>query len=305
MAITKEIVDYSIWGKCIHITNGREEVYVTIDFGPQIIRYGFVGKPNMFFEDVNDLQNKDLPKTGAFKNDKWHIFGGHRLWASPEAYPQTYYPAADPVEYELTENGCIVRQPVQEYTNIQTEMKIEMSDNGVSIEHKLTNKNAWPVKLAPWAISVMAQGGTEVVPQPDKDTGLLNNRLLGLWPYTKLTDERVIWGDKYIVLNQDTNVKCSFKFGLNGEKGFAAYLYEGMMFVKRHTHIDGAEYPDGGMSFETYTDAKILEVETIAPLTEIKPDGYALHTETWQLYDNITPDFSSDETIEKTIIKYI
>ncbi len=303
--ITKEIVNYSIWGKCIRISNGREELYVTIDFGPQIMRYGFVGKPNMFFEDINDLQNKDLPKEGAFKNDKWHIFGGHRLWMSPESYPQTYYPAGDPVEYELIENGCIVRQGVQEYTNMQTEMKIEMSDNGVKVEHKITNKNAWPVKLAPWAISVMAQGGTEVVPQPDKDTGLLGNRLLALWPYTKLTDERVTWGDKYIVLTQNTNVNRSFKFGINGEKGFAAYLYEGMMFVKKHIHIDGAEYPDGGMSYETYTDAKILEMESIAPLTEIKPDGYTLHTETWQLYDKITPDFSSDEAIEKTIIKYI
>ena len=46
----------------------------------------------------------------------------------------------------------------------------------------------------------MAPGGKEVVPQGRRDTGLLPNRVVSLWPYSRLDDPRVHWGERYIFL---------------------------------------------------------------------------------------------------------
>ena len=39
-------IQYSHYGRCCVISNGKVEVYVTLDVGPRIIRYGFAGGEN-------------------------------------------------------------------------------------------------------------------------------------------------------------------------------------------------------------------------------------------------------------------
>jgi hypothetical protein len=46
----------------------------------------------------------------------------------------------------------------------------------------------------------MKIGGLQVVPQPKKDTDLLGNRIIALWPYSEMDDSRVHWGKDYITL---------------------------------------------------------------------------------------------------------
>ena len=299
MAVTVEKTIYEPWGNCIRVSNGKVEFYATVDFGPQIIRFGVVGKHNMFFEDLQDNVNKDLSAYGVFKGEAWHIFGGHRFWVSPEAEPQSYYPAIDPVAYELLPDGVILKQCVQEYTQIALQMTVTMQDCGtVTVVHRLVNKGAWPVELAPWALSVMAQGGVEVVPQPNRETGLLGNRVLALWPYTDMSDPRVTWGEKYILLRQDKTMERAFKFGLNNEKGFAAYFLKGCMFLNSYEAVLDGNYPDFGVSFETYTSNHILEMETLGELTVIKPEQSVVHTETWKLIDGVEMGGFSEKELD-------
>ena len=134
-----------------------------------------------------------------------------------------------------------------------------------------------------WALSVLAPGGTCIVPQPKEDTGLLANRTLALWPYADMTDERVRWDSDYITLKQDAGMEQAFKFGINNTYGAAAYLNGGIAFIKRYEPQADAVYPDFGVSMEVYTDKRMLELETLSPLLEVQPGDVIEHTEQWEL----------------------
>ena len=47
------------FGKCLEISNGEINAIITIDFGPRIIRYGFVDGENMLYEDINREISQD------------------------------------------------------------------------------------------------------------------------------------------------------------------------------------------------------------------------------------------------------
>ena len=239
MAISIEEIVYKEYGKCVEISNGTVDVVVTVDVGPRIIRFGFTGKENMFCEVPQTTQPVDEPVGGV-----WKMKGGHRLWHSPENMPRSYIPDDAPVEWCKIENGIKVKQKVEPWVQIEKEMEITLAAccDRVRVVHRLTNRNAWPVEFSVWGITVMSQGGKEIVPQPARDTGFLGNRVLALWPYSKMNDRRVYWGDKYIVLQQDPGAERPFKFGINNEDGWAAYFNHGNLFIKRYVHQMGAKY---------------------------------------------------------------
>ena len=144
--------------------------------------------------------------------------------------------------------------------------------------HRLRNAGPWPVELAPWAISVMAPGGFAVAPMPTAfhPDRLLPNRALTLWPYTDMKDDRWLWGTDYILLRHKVvpdGVQERTKVGINSNLGWAAYYLEGNLFIKRFTYVEGARYPDYNSSLEVFTNNRMLELETLAPLVTLPPGG--------------------------------
>jgi len=291
--------EYKGWKNCIEISNGIVDLIATTDVGPRIIRFGFVGKENEFCEVPEQI--------GTTGGSEWKIYGGHRLWHSPEHKIRTYEPDNFKVEWRKKKNGIKLIQPVEPNTRIKKEMEITMSPDSakVTVLHRLTNEGLWDVELALWAITVMATGGKEIVPLVKRDTGLLPNMMISLWPYTKLNDPRVCWGEKYITLQQDVNATTPFKFGLPNEKGWAAYANHGHLFVKQYEHIDGAVYPDfSASSYETYTCDFMLEMETLSPIVVLEPGSSIEHTEVWTLHDNVKVP-ADEEDIDKFILPLI
>ncbi|MCL2839053.1 MAG: DUF4380 domain-containing protein [Oscillospiraceae bacterium] len=307
--ITIKEINYKNFGRCVEVSNGTIDFVATLDIGPRIIRFGFVGGENAFWEDIDRVITEPEPFTDAdFGVDKkWYIYGGHRLWLSPEASPRTYYPEDEPVKYEKIADGTGVRltPPPQKWTNVQNEIEIAITgDNSVEIKHFITNIGAYPSEFAIWALSVMAQNGKSVIPMPAWDTGLVSNRQMAIWPYTKMNDERVYWGDKYITLKHDVNVKRAIKFGINSEHGWAAYFNHGNMFVKRFP-VDGKVYPDGGMSYETYANEHFFELESLGELKNVAPGETITHKEQWQLFADVPRPSDDEGEIAAVVGKYI
>lgn len=274
-------IQYSAWGRCIRLSNREAELLVTLDYGPRVIRFGMKNKPNMLFENTAHYP-ENTPK------DEFFLRGGHRLWVSPETEAYTYYPDNDPVKYEVFENGVSVTPPL-EANGIQKSIEITMSpnENHVTLRHHIKNCGIWPIEISAWSITMMSPGGLEIVPQPDRETGYLNNRTLSLWPYSKMNDPCVYWGERYIAIRQTSGQNERFKVGLPNEKGWGAYLNHDCLFIKRFTHQPEAVYPDGNVSFETYTRREFTELETLSPLSKISPGGEIVHTEEWQLFGNV------------------
>ena len=104
--IKTEIKNYLNYGRVLAITNDVIEAYVTIDVGPRIIRFGYVGGQNFMCDNRAAAAPKDDAEFEAFfgKGKKWEILGGHRIWTSPESYPHSYYPDLDEVNYRVGRN---------------------------------------------------------------------------------------------------------------------------------------------------------------------------------------------------------
>ncbi len=301
------LCEYKNYGKCVKIANEKVQVIVTIDVGPRVINYSFLDGKNIMFEDIDRIFSESGEAFERFGGGTWYTYGGHRLWASPEGYPRSYYPDNDPVPYKILENGAVFSPKEQKWNQYQMEIEITLDENSteVNLKHRITNRAAWGVTLAPWCLTVLAPGGCEIIPQPTNDTGLLGNRLLALWPYTKLTDKRLEFGDRYISLTQDTSNLDKLKLGINSEHGFSLYFVDGYMFVKKFTPQRNGKYPDGGMSFETFTNNLFLEMETLGEIQEIAPNETVEHCETWSLYRVERPEFFDEDKLEELVKKYV
>jgi hypothetical protein len=285
-----EQVAFRGWQHCMRLSNGTVDVVVTTDVGPRVVRYGLIGGENVLCE-VHD-------EDGLTGGDTWHTYGGHRLWHAPEASPRSYQPDGVPVPFEEGERSILLKPAIEPATGIQKEMEVSLdaAGTGVTITHRLNNWGVWPVRLAAWAITVMAPGGVEVIPQTRVDTGLLPNRCVALWPYARMDDARVRWGDRFVVLHQDPAVKQPFKLGLTAEAGWAAYFNKSSVFVKRFPFVGGAEYPDYAANYETYTTDFMLEMETLSPLRTLQPGESVEHTESWLLVPDVSyPDDAEDD----------
>ena len=185
----------------------------------------------------------------------------------------------------------------------RSEMEITLSQegSGVNILHRLINAGPQPMEVSVWSISAMSASGKEVVPQTRRDTGLLPNRTMVLWPYTRLDDPRISLGDKYIILRQDPSAKGPLKFGTSNEQGWGAYFNHGYLFVKYYEHKEGAVYPDLGVSYETYTNDLMLEMETLSPLTMLEPGSSIEHSESWELFDEVPMPRDNEVEIEEAL----
>jgi len=278
---------------CVAITSDKFTLAVTTKVGPRIIGGFLNGGKNLF----RVMPNEPLAncKTG-FK-----LYGGHRLWHSPEMMPRTYAPDNTPVKVQETCDGIEFNSGIEELTGIEKTLTVEaLGNERFRIVHRLINRNAWKIEVAPWALSVMAQGGMAVIPMKrDRQADpFAPDRFLNLWPYTNLQDPRLYFGEKYIFLRQDPKAKSACKIGLNGETGWIGYVNQGTALFKFYEHFVEAEYPDNGCSVETYSCADFCEIETVAPLYELVPGDTAEHVELWHgMYD--LPEITTEADVKK------
>lgn len=284
---------------CYKLFNGVVEVIVTSDIGPRVICYRFAGGENILAELGPDA----VVKTEL---GDWHPWGGHRLWHAPEVLPRTYFPDDGPVAVQVVGTDSIrLTQPVEAATHIQKEMLIKLDGRGtrVTITHKLTNKGLWPVELAPWALTIMNGGGVTIIPNEPyipHDEKLLPARAMVLWHYTDMSDPRWTFGKKYVRLRTDEKREKPQKLGAANKQGWAAYLRKKTLFVKRFPFVEGADYPDLGCNFETYSAGSFMEIETLGPLAKLEPGQSATHVEDWYLFKDVDAG-ATEESLDAAI----
>lgn len=283
-AMIHTLCSYSGWEHCIRIANNEIELIVTLDVGPRVLRFGFIGDRNEF---------QEYPEQVALRNDgKYHSYGGHRLWTAPETEGWTNHPDNNPVQWEENHGAITFTVPPDPRTKLQKSITIsvESTRNCVHLLHTITNVGEYECVLAPWAISVMAPGGRAIIPQEPfipHPQRVLPVRPLVLWSYTDMQDRRWTWGTRYIQLQQDSTVHAPQKFGARISQGWAAYINNGHLFLKRFPCYADAQYPDFGCNAEFFTNHCMLEVESLGPLVTLKPHMSVTHPETWYLWKNI------------------
>jgi hypothetical protein len=298
-AVKVEKTAYKGWRHCYRISNGEVEAIVTGDVGPRVISFGFVGGQNFFKEYPDQLGKSGEP---AFQ-----LRGGDRVWKAPEDPVATWAPDNATVEVRVTPTGVIAREPLEPLTKLQKEIEISMAASGtqVTVSHRISNRSLFPLEFAPWALTMMAQGGVVVTGFPPRGTHPANleaTNPLVMWAYTDLSDPRWKITRKYLTLRQDPNNSNAQKIGLFNSDTWAAYLLNGEAFIKRAKADPTRTYTDFGCSFETFTNNEFLEIETLGPLTKLVPGQQVEQVEHWGLFRNVRPAGLTDEELTRVLI---
>lgn len=297
-AVRVEKTEYKGWKNCYRISNGEIEAIVTGDVGPRIIRLALVSGQNLFKEFSDQL--------GKSGEEKFQLRGGDRVWKAPEDPVATWAPDNVPVEIQITATGLIAREPVEPLTKLQKEIEVRMAETGarMTVIHRITNRGLFPLNFSAWALTMMAPGGVAVSGFPPRGKHPINleaTNPLVMWAYTNLADLRWKFTKKYLTLRQDPNNADAQKLGMFNADTWAAYLLNGEAFLKR-TKADAAKiYPDFGCSFETFTNNEFLEIETLGPMTDVRPGETVEHTEHWALFRDVKPNALTDDELDRVV----
>lgn len=261
---------------CAWLSNGQVELAVTTARGPRVVFWGWAGR-----SDGDNLM-AEMP---GFIVRGFAFLGGHRLWAAPESFERTYRPDdAPPALAEKADGAAFTTPP--DADGLVKEIALDLAPGAprVNVTHVLRNTGREALEVAPWAVSMLRLGGVMVLPQPHRpadEDGLLPNRRLVLWPYSRLADPRLDLGDRVIRVHAEPGP--ANKLGYFSRHGWLAYWLDGTLFSTRFELQPEAGYPDLGCNVECYFDHRFIELETLGPLVRLEPGQEAQHIETWQL----------------------
>jgi len=293
-SVTISREDYRGWPDTYWLRNGRIEAAVVTAIGPRIIELRTPGGANLFH--VRDAE------AGGRGEPDWTFRGGWRLWIAPERRETTYVPDNVPCSAEIVGGTTLrVSGPPQPAAGIQKviEVSLDADQPRLHLVSHIRNVGDRPLTYAAWSLSVMRPGGRALVPL---DVGPLDafdaTRKLLLWSYAEIGDPRYRFGDRLVQVDhakvrpappgQSGRRDDESKIGVDSAQGWAAYLTDGTLYLKRFPHETIASYPDGGATIEVYSSAEFLELEQLSPLTTIPPGGEIVFPEDWWVFSDVT-----------------
>jgi hypothetical protein len=311
-----ESAAYRGWKNNLRISNGDAELLVTLDVGPRILSYRLQGGRNVFKEYAEQL--------GKSGESTWMSRGGHRLSIAPEDPKRSYVPDNGPATYKVLDkaSGLIrVTSAPDTVNNVTKETDILLASKGsrVKVVHRIKNVGSKTVELSPWAVTVLAPGGVEIIPQPPrkpypKDPSKTTaadyapDRSIVFWPYFSFLNQGWNFGVKYITLWPSlTRQGAKYgptKVGMYHRMNWVAYLNDGDLFVKRFDYEKDKTYPDGGCNLETFANPDMLDIETLGPLVQLAPGATIEHTETWDLVSGVG-SYVHQAEIDKVVVSKI
>jgi hypothetical protein len=270
-------------GESLTLASRALELTVTTAVGPRVValRSRVSKAKNLFLEFPANEQ----------RYHGFYLRGGHRLWHSPEDIVRTYQPDDEPLAVKTLPKGVALTQPVEKKTGIEKTLRLELlGERTIKVTHTLANRGLWTIECAVWALTMFRPGGYGVLPllaKGDHAAGdLLPNYALVPWTFTDLS--LPVWELHRDFVGIDVKkAKTAQKVGITNYPGWSAYWIDGVTFVKFAPVLSGATYADLGCSFETFTDGKMMELETLGPLTKLAPEASVAHVEHWGVFDGL------------------
>lgn len=271
----QQILEYKNFGKCVRFEENGMIVMVTIDVGPRIIYFG--DKQNNILKE--DLERKVQVYNDAYK-DNWYLYGGHRLWKSPEDIC-TYVADNKPVSYRLKEyGGTFISNIDPKFDYI---LDISIKKNKVYIENTIVSKSKNIESIAAWALTVMDIGGELTVNLNKKMDDLNPQQNLVIWPYTNIYDERIKITKEKLIIQQKSGLE-PLKLGLFLNTPEAEYSLKGMKFKCKFKEKNSTgKYGDFMSNMEIYTSGDILEIEGLSSMRDLKCGESVTLYEEWSL----------------------
>jgi hypothetical protein len=274
--------------------NGRIRAHVLTTAGPRVVR--------LFAEGVEGNLLAEMPKMTTPTPWGGYAFrGGHRLWHAPEAFPRTYVPDDAGLTVREEKTGVVLVGAVEAPTGLRKsiEMAVDPVEHRLTLTHVVKNEGLFPVEVAAWALTMLPLGGVALVPTAAPEvTEFTPNRALTMWPYARWDDARLGLTPRGILVRADAS-RPPLKLGTFVHAGWAAYLRDGVLFVKRFTPRPDRPHADRSSNVEVYVADAFLELETLGPLERLEPGAETRHVETWEVLTRVTaaPRFEEIEEL--------
>jgi hypothetical protein len=243
----------------------------------------------------------------ARDKDDWHIFGGTRLWTSPET-TSSYRPDNGPCEVSLGGDTATVSTPVDRDTHLIKSITVEPRDTSFVVTYTIVNEGPHLVSAGLWALSCLApahatsgdvqeSGGSSIYLPWGEDSAwnVKDMKYWRSWLGVGSDIESAQWRptNEFFVVRPTGEVG---KAGFANRHGFILFRQGELSFIKRSAYVEGARYPDGGCSTEIYTSADFYELETLSPVYLMKPGTRYVHREEWWAGFDDVPVDSINET---------
>ncbi len=210
---------------------------------------------------------------------EYYLYGGHRIWKSPE---DSFYNCPEDNVTVIQETNRVTLRNNVDASGLQKEITFSLDENRIQLTHQLIWYGAEPIELAPWTITQVPLGGIAILPQSKAHTGSAPTRSLAVFPYVTITDTRLEVHDDMILVHGFAHPDA-FKIGSYNSFGWAAYMLEKALFIKRFPVNDFRLLPDMGSNVEVYVRDAYLELETLGELVWLKPGEAVTFEETWEV----------------------
>lgn len=254
------------------LTVGDAEMVVVTGVGPRIMSLRAGAGDNILFVDDTDIARGD-----------WRIYGGHRLWVSPEN-EDCYAPDNEPCEVSAGDGVLTATAPVPALTGLKKEITISSRGDRFVVSHAVTNTAEMLYCGAIWALTCVAPRGVVVLPW---GTG-------GEWDQKKVIFWSK-WGGTHtsdVETNQWRPGNDLFRVHPTGEEGkmgtnpaeaWMALCRYDATFIKQYEHDAWLTYPDDNCSAEIYTCEHFVEMESLGPVMTLAPGEKMTHEEVWTI----------------------
>jgi hypothetical protein len=280
MGLTIEKTAFAGWKDAYRLELGKAEMIVLAEVGPRIISLTVDRGPNLLFVD-KETRGKGRGDT------EWHIYGGHRIWQSPEA-EAAYRPDNSPCEVEIGD-GCItLKTPVDPMTKLQKRLTISAEGERFVVESALLNTSDFVNWGAVWCLTCVAPTGAIALPW-GSPSGTWKTRRITWWTEWAGHTSNVASsqyqpsGDLFIIRPSGEEGKV----GAYSEEGWVAQCRSDATLIKSFDVEAGAAYPDDGCSVEVYTSPAFCEMETLTPTGTILPGQEIAQREIWTVTNQV------------------
>lgn len=248
---------------------------IATGYGPRVAGLRLGDGPEMF-ASLSPEVVIERPDSGTYR-----FRGGHRLWASPEIPVISYAPDDHPCRVSADRDRITITAPADRAGLAKTIM-VSGEAGRLAVDHTLVNEGAETMEVAPWAITQVPLGGTVLLPfGATAGRGLQASHSLILWPYTDLSDARLTWRERALLIEAHASVPL--KVGSGPAPGRLGYLLEGHLFIKEIPSAGSGEYPDRGAVAQVYVNGSFGELESLGPLSTLPPGASATHREIWEV----------------------
>jgi hypothetical protein len=269
-------IDHPRWGRCAQVESTTASALVSLGFGPRIVSL------TLLSSTTNLLWEEDAAAPAMAGNTR--LRAGHRLWTAPET-ADTW--VDDEVKCVVDDEGWIAGP--HDGRGLGRALRVRADGDALVVQHRVHNATSSTQTVAAWGITMFPAGAhveVHLPPHQPWPEAVQASSSLALWPYTRLNDPRLVWGERCVTVRH-APAGPSLKVGgwLPAPRLTIGVAEGDHVVVVEKTWEATAEAPhaDFGCNWEVYADAGVIEAESLTPLRHLASGDTLHHEERWRL----------------------